>query len=269
MKLLFTIVAALILVGGFSVHGQIMQTGATDEVDQTGDSLVLHHEWWLGLNTSAGYGMNFGTLTVPYVGGTSPGSEPIRAATQGGYGYGVGSGLALEYRPYQSPLGFILTAGAEWRWMQSESTQPVRNDIYAYNATFETQSRVIYAVVMLATKVQIFRNGTFLMAGINLDYPMKSLETTMWQHEIPDGKPTNDEPGAPQTSIKFATQIDFRPRLGLHVGIGHDILAGLFGYRSQLITPYVVLQGATPTVSDPTSWTGVNVRLGAIWRFGI
>ncbi|NQW30294.1 MAG: hypothetical protein HQ472_07275 [Ignavibacteria bacterium] len=269
MKKLLLNIAVISVLGGSPMLAQIFQTGTSDEIDQAKDSLILHHEWWLGLNTSAFYALNFGTLTVEYVGGTSPGSEPIYAKTQGGFAYGIGTGIALEYRPFQSPLGFILTLAPEWRWMKSESTVPIKNDIYAYNATFETQSRIIYAVASLATKVQIGRSGTFLLFGLNFDLPLYTIDTFLWQHEIPDGNPTNDEPGAPQTSIKFATHVNFKPRVGLQIGVGHDILAGLFGYRGQLITPYICLQGATPTVSDPSSWNGANVRLGAIWRFGL
>lgn len=251
-------------------HSQIMQSGQ-DEVLQLlpQDTLERKHEWWLGFGATAGYAYGFGTLSLDIVGGTSPGRPPITVTPQGGMGYNVSVMSIVEYRPIFSQIGFVYSLGLELQWMKAETQEPISNGIYAQNAVFEAQNTVLYMSNVVGTKVQVGAMGAFGIVGLRFDLPVSVLDSYVWQHEVWEGEAPNDIPGAPQTSIKFNTAPSFSPRLGLQIGFGHDFQAGMFGYRGQLITPYVVLQGATPTVSDPTSWNSVSVRLGVMWRGGI
>lgn len=268
MKVLVTI--SLLLVCSVTATSQVFQSGHNDdETELPIDTLQRKHEWWLGVGGSAFYAMGFGTLTMDIIGGTAPDQPKFTVTPQGGWSFGVAFGPVVEYRPIHSDLGILMSANIDWRWMKAETTEPIANDIFAQNATFEAQSTVLYASIGMSAKAQLGITGSFAMVGVIFDQPIATVDSYVWQHEVWEGEAPTDIPGAPQTSIKFNTTPSFQPRIGVQVGFGHDFLAGMFGYRGQLITPYVVLQGATPTVSDPTSWNSVSVRLGVMWRGGI
>ncbi len=268
MRPLFTI-GLIIMCSAFTASGQISQTGTDEGLQYPLDTLVRKHEWWLGIGGSAYYAMNYGTLTVDILGGTAPNSPSFTVQPSGGYGYGAGFGPVVEFRPIFSQLGFLLTTNAEWRWATAQTEVPIASDIFAYNAVFEAQSQVLYLATSFSVKAQIGVTGLFAMAGITADVPLSTQETYVWQHEIWEGEPPSNLPGAPQTSIKWQTQVEYSPRLGLQVGIGHDFLAGMFGYREQLVTPYLVIQGATPAVFEPSAWNSISARLGFLWRAGL
>lgn len=252
-----------------SLAAQVFQTGVDDELVMPLDTLERQHEWWLGFSTSVYYAMNFGTLTVDITGGTSPTSPAFTVTPEGGFGFGAGIGPSLEYRPIFSQFGFVLNVNGEWRYAQAETTVPIAADIFAYNAVFEAQSQIFYLATSLSAKAQIGVEGMFAIAGITADLPLATQEDIVWQHEIWNGDPPSNLPGAPQTSIKWKTHVDFAPRVGVQVGIGQDFMVGMFGNRGQLLSPYLVLQGATPTVFEPTMWNSVSVRLGVMWRAGL
>ena len=260
---------ALLLTTCGTAIAQVFQTGVDDELKMPADTLVRKSEWWLGFNTSAYYAMNFGTLSVNILGGTAPGSPPFVVKPQGGYGYGAGIGPSLEYRPLFSDFGFVFNANAEYRYAQATTSVPIAYDVFAYNAIFEAQSQVLYLATSLSAKVQLSIEGAFVIAGITADLPLSPQETIVWQHEKWEGEAPSNLPGAPQTSIKWRTSVAYTPRVGLQFGIGQDFMVGMFGYRGQLLSPYIVIQGATPAVFDPTMWNNVNARLGVIWRAGL
>lgn len=264
--------SVFILLLGISLtaNAQIFQAGNNeDDMEYPADTLERRHEWWLGVGGSAFYAVNFGTLTVDVIGGTAPDQPKFTVTPQGGMGYGIAFGPVVEYRPIHSDIGVMLSANVDWRWMEAETTVPIEYDIFAINATFEAQSTVLYATGALSVKAQLGVTGSFAMVGVIYDQPISTIESYVWQHEVWEGEAPSDIPGAPQTSIKFNTVTDYKPRFGIQVGFGHDFLAGMFGYRGQLITPYVILQGGTPVVSDPTAWNSVSFRLGVMWRAGI
>lgn len=267
--------AALFVAGAFScigvndVHAQLFQTGVDDELRYPIDTLLRRHEWWLGFGGSAFYAKNFGTLTVDIIGGTAPGSPTFPVQPSGGYSFGAGIGPVVEYRPLFSQIGFVLSTAVEWRWATAETSTPMKRDIFAYNAVFEAQSQLLYFVTAVSAKAQIGPTGAFLLAGITADIPLKTQESIVWQHELWEGEAPSNLPGAPQTSIKFNSNVDYMPRVGIQIGVGHDFMAGMFGYRGQLITPYFVIQGATPTVMEPTAWNNISARLGVMWRAGL
>ena len=265
-------IAVLIILSfstGPSASAQVFKSPTHEDREYGIDTLIRKSEWWLGVNVSSFYAMNFGTLTVGVIGGTAPGSPSLSVQPEGGYGYGIGLGPSLEYRPIFSELGFVFTSNLEWRWSKAETTTPQQIDIFAHNATFESQNTVLYVASTINAKWQVGVTGAFLMAGITLDYPIGSVDSFVWQHEQWDGGPPTNLPGAPQTSIKFATQIDWMPRAGIQVGAGHDFMVGMFGYRGQMITPYIVLSAGTPAVFEPTAWNSASVRVGALWRAGL
>lgn len=251
------------------VRAQLISGSSTEGIEIPYDSLRLKEEWWVGASVSAHYAMGFGTLTVQYVGGTAPDAPSLSTQTQGGFGYGIAFAPSIEYRAYNSPLGLMLNFGVDYRYATSSSTTPVSNGIYAYNATFESNSSILYGTLALFAKYSIGSRGFFVLGGPFLDLPLSS-DSYIWQHEtLPEGSEVGEEPGFPNTSIKFATTPDMRPRVGFQIGFGTDIMTGLFGYTSQLISPYFLVQGATPVVSDPTAWNSLMFRGGIIWRIGL
>lgn len=260
----------VVLVGfGPDVYCQLVSGSSTEGIEIPYDSLLLKEEWWLGASISGHYAMGFGTLTVQFIGGTAPGAPTASAQTQGGYGYGIAFAPSIEYRAYRSPLGLMFNVGVDYRYATSTSTTPLSDGIYAYNATFESNSAILYATAALLAKYSLGSRGFFVLGGPFLDLPVSS-SSYVWQHEtLPDGVDVGEEPGFPNTSIKFTTTPDMRPRIGFQIGIGTDIMTGLFGYTSQLLSPFVMIQGATPVVSEPTAWNSLMVRGGVIWRVGI
>lgn len=252
-----------------SLSAQIIQGDVSEGVELPADSLRLKEEWWVGANISAHYAMGFGTMTVQYGGGTSPNVPPLVAQTQGGYGYGIALAPSIEYRAIRSPLGIMLNMGVDYRHTTSNSTVPISNGIYAYNATFASTASVLYGTFSLLAKYSIGSRGFFVLGGPFLDIPLSS-SSYVWQHEtLPEGVEVGELPGFGNTSIKFNTNVNLRTRIGLEVGFGTDILVGLFGYTGQLITPYFMIQGATPVMVDPTPWNSLLVRLGVMWRVGL
>lgn len=249
--------------------GQLISGSSSENIEIPPDSLRLEHEWWLGANISAHYAMGFGTQTVQYVGGTAPEAPALSAQTQGGFGYGIAFAPTLEYRAFRSPLGLMMSLGIDYRFMSSSSLTPVANGSYAFNATFESNSTVLYGTIALMAKYSVGVRGFFLLGGPFFDIPL-STSSYVWQHEVlPDGEEVGELPGFPNTSIKFNTDPAFRPRVGLQIGFGTDILTGLFGYTGQLLSPYIMIQGATPVISEPTAWNTLMVRGGVIWRVGM
>ncbi|KAB2894874.1 MAG: hypothetical protein IAE64_04030 [Flavobacteriales bacterium] len=263
------VLLAVLVMSTAGVSAQIFQTSIDDNLEYPLDTLIRNHEWWLGFGSSAFYAVNFGTLTVDLAGGTSPGSPTYRVTPSGGTGYGMGVGPALEYRPRFSQLGYMLAALVEWRHASAETTVPIAYDNFAYNAVYESHSTVVYAGLGLSVKAQLGVTGMFAMAGLTADVPVAVTSSYLWQHELWNGELPSNLPGAPQTSIKWKTNVNYMPRLGLQVGFGHDFMVGMFGNRNQLLSPYVVLQGATPTVSEPSAWNNISIRLGAVWRTGL
>ncbi|MBI2793141.1 MAG: hypothetical protein HYX66_00645 [Ignavibacteria bacterium] len=252
-----------------AAFSQVFESPVVEEGDLPLDTLVRKSEWWLGVQGSAFYAMNYGTLSEQIIGGTAPDQPGFVVKPQGGYGYGIGGGLALEFRPIHSDLGFLVTSGVDWRWAKAETQVPISNDIYAKNALFESQSTVLYVASAMSAKVQLGVTGMFVLAGFTYDVPLKTLDSYVWQNEKWEGEPVSNQPGAPQTSIKFNTQKKFESRIGLQIGFGHDFQAGLFGYKGQVVTPFIVIQGATPMITAPTTWNNISARLGFIWRAGL
>ncbi|MBK6290564.1 MAG: hypothetical protein IPF59_02245 [Ignavibacteria bacterium] len=266
-RLLIAVIVFTMPLAG-EAFAQLVSGSSTEGVELPLDSLIIKEEWWLGASISGHYALGFGTLTVQYIGGTAPDSPKAIAQTQGGFGYGIAFLPSLEYRAYRSPLGIMLNLGVDYRYSSSSSVAPVSDGVYTYNATFESNSSTLYGSIMLNAKYSIGSRGFFVLGGPFLDLPL-STNSYVWQHEtLPDGVETGEEPGFPNTSIKYPTSPDMRPRVGFQIGFGTDIMTGLFGYTSQLISPFLIIQGATPVVSDPTAWNSLLVRGGVIWRVG-
>lgn len=235
----------------------------------SGDSLALRQEWWVGANISGFFQQNFGKLSVQYVGSEAPGSARLYANTEGGNGYGAGAGPLIEYRPFRSRLAYGLMLAGEVRTMRSESSEPIANDIYAFNAIFETNATAWYVTVAPFIRYQMNVSGAYVLGGVTVDVPVAVTNSYVWQHELPNGEAPGTESGRPMTSIKFKTEVDMGVRIGMQLGFGHDFMLGLFGYKNQLISPYFVVQGGTPIVSLPTAFNGFAVRVGVLWKYGI
>lgn len=268
-RILISVAIAVTILYSQPLAAQIFQGTSNEDISLGSDTLILKEEWWLGFSASGSYNTAFGALTSIYVGGTAPGSQSLYARTDGGFGYGVAFAPCLEYRPYRSSLSAMISLGVDYRHSVSKSTEPISNGIFAHNALYEAQNSVLYGTIGLTAKFAITHFGLFIMAGPTLEIPFSS-SSYIWQHEIlKDDQTVGEEPGFPNTSIKFAIRPTWRPRVGMHIGIGKDIIVGLFGYINQVITPYISVQGATPDVSEPTSWNTIIVRGGLSWRIGI
>ncbi len=263
------VLAYLLCAASVDLKAQLVSGGEIDGLDLPPDSLHLKEEWWLGCSLAINYSYGFGTMSVRYVGGTAPDAGFATAQTQGGYGFGCMAAPTIEFRPRGSALGFALQLGADYQFQSSRSEIPVSNEPYAVNALFEVNSNIIYGAVTILAKYQTGIRGFFIAVGPTISLPLFT-DSYLWQHEVlPEGGEVGEEPGYPNTSIKFDTAPEMRPRIGLQIGAGIDIMTGLFGYTGQLVTPYIVLQGATPVVSNPTPWNSVMLRAGVMWRTGI
>jgi hypothetical protein len=229
------------------------------------DSLAVEEEWWLGGRMYGLLQSQFGQLTVQYVGGTAPGATRLSTPLTNGDGYGGGLQVVVEYRAPDRPWAFVAGLGAEYHYATATSEKFVSQGIYAYRARFEAVSSAFYLSPTFEVRHRIGSIGTFAMAGVQVDVPVSDNRAALWQHEELDGTPTG-EPGYPTTSIRYGTTINYATRVGLTLGIGHDFMVGLYGYRSQLITPFASVVIGTPVTTTPTSWNGATFKLGVMWR---
>jgi len=259
-----------LIFGSNVMRAQTFSSGTTDDLIGASDSLALREEWWIGGNLFGFYQQNFGVLTARYVGSEAPGAVQLYANTEGGNGFGAGAGPMVEYRPFRSPIAFGLLLTGELRTFRSESTTPIKNDIFAFNATFETHATAWYATISPYVRYQLNAAGAYALCGITVDVPVAVTDSYVWQHELQkEGETPGVDPGHATTSIKFKTDIDMRVRFGMQLGFGHDFMVGLFGYKNQLISPYIVIQGGTPIVSSPTALNGLMARVGVLWKYGL
>lgn len=233
------------------------------------DSLVLKEWLWVGFRLQVMTTMHFGDLTLDYATGTAPGSEPLSMRTTGGFGIGGGSMGIVEVRVPNTDLAFVVGGGLDYRYATSRASEIITADIYAYNAIFEAVSKQLYGVFTIEGRYNITMNGWHVFAGIDAEVPISGNRASMWQHEISKGEKPGEEPGAPQTSIKYRTEIDYLMRFGGHIGFGKDLMVGLFGYKNQLLTPYLLLSAGSPIASNPTPWNTLTIKAGATWRIGL
>lgn len=257
------------LLAGPRLVAQLIPGSAAEGLRAAKDAVEMREEWWLGGTIAGGLHSAFGTLDVITITSPAPEIPPAHARTTGGWGASVMIAPALEYRPYRSSLGMLIATGVEFSRMQSTSTEPVSDVPYAYNATFETNVTSLSWFGSAMATWYIGTSGVMVMGGPTIDVPM-SITAVVWQHEnLADSMAPGDEPGFPQTSIQYNPGIARNVRVGLQVGCAMNIMAGLFGYTSQLVTPYIIGHVATPLVTTPSPWNAVAVRLGVMWRAGL
>ncbi|MBS1561305.1 MAG: hypothetical protein JSS89_06845 [Bacteroidetes bacterium] len=231
------------------------------------DSLEVQHVFWIGPTVSGMVSLYFGGLTAKYAGGSAPGSTAQTATTEGGYGAAGGGGGAFEFRPFGDVWSVFAMVCADYRYTSSTTGSKISNDIFAINAEFEIITKSWYLTVSPSVRYMFGRTGAFVYGGLDFEIPVGEQYSGVWQHEYPTGDSVGTEPGAPQTNILFKTTLDLVPRVGIHVGLGHDFLAGLFGYRRQMLTPWFQLSAGTAPVSG-ASWNGIGMRFGIMWRYG-
>lgn len=233
------------------------------------DSLIVNEWLWLGFRAQVMTTVHFGDLTIEYATGTAPGAEPLAMTTTGGIGYGGGAQGVIEIRPIKAPYAFVLGGGLDYRYATSRASEVVTADIYAYNAIFEAVSKQLYATFTLEGRYNVSISGWHVFAGIDAELPISGDRASMWQHEISTGDKPGEDPGAPATSVKYKTEIDYQMRFGGHFGFGKDMMVGLFGYKNQLLTPYLAVFAGSPITSTPTPWNMLNIKAGATWRIGL
>jgi hypothetical protein len=256
---------AFLVAGPLAVQAQ--QTKKPDMV--VVDSLFVNEVWWLGGRIYGTVMQQFGRLTMSYAGSTAPGATGLKAAMDGGSGYGGGFQAVVEYRAPDRPWTFVGGIGGEYRYATAESSTLVSEGIYAFNARYEGVSSVLYIVPAFEARLRLSKVGAYAMVGVQVDVPVLGEESALWQHEEANTPRPNGEPGFPNTSIKFRSSIEYSTRVGLQLGVGHDFMVGLFGYRKQLITPFASIYVGTPVTSVPTSWNSAMLRVGIMWRKGL
>lgn len=256
---------AMIVAGPLSGYAQ--QANKLDA--GSADSLFVNETWWLGGRVYGTVMQQFGRLTMSYAGSTAPGATGLKATMDGGSGYGAGFQAVVEYRAPDRPWTFVGGIGGEYRYATAESSTLVSEGIYAFNARYEGVSSVLYIAPAFEARLRLSKVGAYAMIGMQVDIPVLGEESSLWQHEEANTPRPNGEPGFPNTSIKFRLSIDYSTRIGLQLGVGHDFMVGLFGYRKQLITPFASIYVGTPITSNPTSWNNAMLRIGIMWRKGI
>lgn len=251
-----------------ALHAQLVDVESPESAKAA--PLITYDDWWIGTQLSYIAQPMFGDLRVNYIGGSAPGSEPISASTQGGWSNGVGFKGIVEWRPQGRIASFVLAVGLDYLSLKSTSENPVANSIYAYNATYEAYSNPLYITLSPGGRMNIGDIGTFVFGAFDLELPISGKKGTLWQVEEPtEGGTPTDQPGYPRTEIRFAAEIPLTLRYGLHIGVGHDFLVGFFGYRRQLIAPYVSLHAGSTMVSGNNSLNGIALRVGVLWRYGV
>ncbi len=270
MKHLLTIIAFVGLV--FAVrdaHAQLIPGSAAEGLRSPREALVMREEWWVGGTLAGGLHSAFGTLDLTYVTSPLPEVPSAHARTDGGWGVSMTLAPNIEYRPYRSSVGAMFALGVEYSRLQSSSTQPITDLPYAYNATFQSTVTTFSVVASAIATWYPGSSGLMLMIGPTIEIPL-SAQASVWQNErLADTMSVGNEPGFPETNIEFRPAISTETRIGFQVGGAFNMMTGLFGYTSQLLTPYVTLHIATPIVRDPTAWGTGSVRLGVIWRAGL
>lgn len=265
------IIAAIVLcaTSAAALQAQLIPGSAAEDQRAPREALEMREEWWFGGAASGGLHQAFGTLDLIYVASPGPEIPAAHARTDGGWGASMLLAPTIEYRPYRSSLGALLSAGVEVLRLQSASTMPISDPPYAYNATFQSTLTLYSVAVSAIATWHVGTSGVFLMAGPTIDVPI-SVDADTWQHEIlADSVSVGDEPGFPETTIQYRPSITADLRVGFQIGCAVNIMAGLFGYTSQLVTPFVTVHMATPIVTAPSGWGVGAVRLGVMWRVGL
>lgn len=263
-----SLVITFVACASSSVIAQVFQTGGLDYSRAPKDSLRLLHEWWVGADLSGYYAMHYGALTINHIGGEAPGSPFQKTETTGGSGYGFSLAASVEYRPFFEKLGLLGNLGIQWTSASTYNDNVRTGEEFANNATYQANNTVIYANLGINARYMLNPYGLFLIGGFSIDIPVSVAESYIWQIETQTTTNNPEVPGTPNTNIRFSTHPNFSTRVGLNIGAGYDFLAGLFGYRRQLLTPYMMLNASTPAVSEPTSWGNISLRAGVIWRYG-
>lgn len=261
----FSVVVALWVVSSGLLHAQRSSSSSQDYIPQ--DSLEVQHVFWIGPTFSGMFSLYFGELTAKYAGGSSPGSTSQIASTKGGFGAAGGGGGVVEFRPFGDVWSVFAMVCADYRYTTSSTASTVSNDIFAINAEFEIITKSWYISVSPSFRYMFGRTGAFAYAGLDFELPVGEQYSGVWQHEYPTGDSVGSEPGAPQTNILFKSSLKYVPRMGIHVGMGHDFLVGLFGYRRQMLTPWFQISASTAPVSG-AGWNGIGLRFGIMWRYG-
>ncbi|CAN5474699.1 hypothetical protein BH10BAC6_BH10BAC6_15800 [soil metagenome] len=264
IRFLFSISLLWVILFG-NLHAQRSASSSQDYIPE--ESLEVQHVFWVGPTLSGMYSLYFGGLSAKYAGGSSPGSTAQIATSSGGFGAAVGGGGVVEYRPLGDVWSVFAMVRADYRYTTSTTASTVSNDIFAINAEFEIITKSWYITVSPSVRYMFGRTGAFAYAGLDFELPVGEQYSGVWQHEYPTGDSVGSEPGSPQTNILFKTTVDLVPRVGFHVGMGHDFLVGLFGYRRQMLTPWFQLSAGTAPVSG-ASWNGIGLRFGIMWRYG-
>lgn len=258
-----------LVLGAPLLQAQLIPGSAAEGLRAPREALEMRQEWWVGGTIAGGLHQAFGMLDVVYITSPVPEVPSAHARTEGGWGTSLTVAPAVEYRPYRSSFGILFGAGVEHSRMTSSSTGPISDLPYAYNATFETTVTTMAVVGSVMATWHVGRSGMMVMGGPIIDIPV-STDASVWQHEVlADSMSVGDEPGFPETNINYRTSIPRNVRVGVQAGAAINIMAGLFGYTAQLVTPYVVGQIATPLVSSPTVWHATTIRLGVLWRAGL
>lgn len=264
-----SIVALCIVLATPRLVAQLIPGSAAEGLRAPSEAFEMREEWWLGGALAGGLHSAFGTLDVITITSPVPEIPSAHARTLGGWGASVSLAPTVEYRPYRSSLGMLVSAGIEYSRIQSASTEPVTDIPYAYNAMFETSVTSLSFIGSVMATWYVGTSGVMVMGGPTIDVPLSTTAST-WQHEnLADSLVPGDEPGFPQTSIQYRPAFERDVRVGLQMGCAVNIMAGLFGYTSQLVTPYIVGHVATPLVTTPASWNAIAVRLGVMWRTGL
>lgn len=257
-----------LLLGGH-VHAQLIPGSAAEELDTPREGLRMREQWWVGGSLAGGLHQAFGTLDLTYITSPVPELPSAHARTEGGWGASMMIAPTIEYRPYRSSFGVICIVGVDYQRVQSISTQPVSQQPYSYNATFTTTVSRFSVVASAMATWYVGTRGVMIMAGPTLDIPVSASASVWQQEELADTMTVGDEPGFPQTSIQYRPVITTETRVGFQLGCAINIMAGLFGYTGQLVTPYVMLHAATPITRDPTDWNAAALRVGVMWRAGL
>ncbi|GAB5465583.1 MAG: hypothetical protein Kapaf2KO_10190 [Candidatus Kapaibacteriales bacterium] len=213
------------------------------------DTLVTKRSngtWWFGAHAGGTYFQGFGTLRTqpPLTSVSSFRGEEI--AFSGGTGLGTFTGLVAEWvRPNDVFSASMMVTYDFIRTLEAKSDEQFDTSQNATFENYEHESEFTYVRVAPSLRYNLADFGLFLLGGPNIDIPVSSSGKILKRFEN-TGKITdvsnfayeqNDE-----NDPNYQGDYDLlNVSLGLHFGIGYDILLGdLAGMGRVRLTPFAL-----------------------------
>lgn len=259
----------MLVCGSVSVVAQIGNNndGRIDDrmLDSRGDTVLttrMPSEWRIGPMLSATMNYHFGTLNVamnPVIPGH--GNYQLEPGGFGGGGFGIG--FVYEYGLPNEEWNFSLMSNLlDYRSTTTYTQMPgfETSPTLALDNNIITSVSQFYITVMPQARYN-FREypGMYMLMGLDIDFGAYSTMTRLNTYY-------EDERVDIQREINF----NINPlRVGVNIGLGYDIFAGLVKDYRMTLSPFVLLHAGSPYYTkNGSTWNGMVARAGLALKFG-